>query len=80
LLSGAVVLEGMGQARTSRSWGGDLYREVQAAPMKLIKVRLIPYSLWANRGAGEMSVWLSSAGSLSKLQPAEIPENVVPNP
>jgi hypothetical protein len=25
-------------------------------------VRLIPYSLWANRGAGEMSVWLSTAG------------------
>ena len=80
LLSGAVVLEGMAQARTSRSWSGDLYREVQAAPMKLVKVRLIPYSLWANRGAGEMSVWLSSANSLPKLQPAEIRENVVPNP
>jgi DUF1680 family protein len=25
-------------------------------------VRLIPYYLWANRGAGEMSVWLSTAG------------------
>jgi hypothetical protein len=25
-------------------------------------VRLIPYYLWANRGAGEMSVWLSKAG------------------
>jgi DUF1680 family protein len=24
-------------------------------------VRLIPYYLWANRGAGEMSVWLSKA-------------------
>lgn len=25
-------------------------------------VTLIPYSLWANRGVGEMSVWLSTAG------------------
>jgi hypothetical protein len=25
-------------------------------------VTLIPYYLWANRGAGEMSVWLSAAG------------------
>jgi DUF1680 family protein len=25
-------------------------------------VRLIPYYLWANRGPGEMSVWLSTAG------------------
>jgi hypothetical protein len=25
-------------------------------------VKLIPYFLWANRGDGEMSVWLSSAG------------------
>ena len=25
-------------------------------------VRLIPYYLWANRGAGEMTVWLSTAG------------------
>ena len=26
------------------------------------RVTLIPYYLWANRGAGEMSVWLSTAG------------------
>jgi DUF1680 family protein len=27
-----------------------------------IPVKLIPYHLWANRGAGEMSVWLSTEG------------------
>jgi uncharacterized protein len=26
------------------------------------RIRLIPYHLWANRGAGEMTVWLSTAG------------------
>jgi hypothetical protein len=31
----------------------------QSAPQP---VRLIPYYLWSNRGAGEMSVWLSTAG------------------
>ncbi len=25
-------------------------------------IRLVPYSLWANRGPGEMTVWLSTAG------------------
>jgi len=31
--------------------------QLRAAP-----ARLVPYSLWANRGVGEMSVWLSTAG------------------
>ena len=26
------------------------------------RARLVPYCLWANRGAGEMTVWLSTAG------------------
>ena len=34
-------------------------------------VRLIPYYLWANRGAGEMTVWLSNAGySIGDTGPA----------
>ncbi|HUI54660.1 MAG TPA: beta-L-arabinofuranosidase domain-containing protein [Bryobacteraceae bacterium] len=34
-------------------------------------VRLIPYCLWANRGAGEMSVWLSKEGyALADTGPA----------
>jgi uncharacterized protein len=34
-------------------------------------VTLIPYYLWANRGAGEMSVWLSTAGyALGDIGPA----------
>jgi DUF1680 family protein len=35
------------------------------------RVRLIPYSLWANRGPGEMSVWLSTAGyTIGDIGPA----------
>jgi DUF1680 family protein len=33
--------------------------------------RLVPYSLWANRGTGEMTVWLSTAGyAIGDIGPA----------
>ncbi|HTM23858.1 MAG TPA: beta-L-arabinofuranosidase domain-containing protein [Vicinamibacterales bacterium] len=47
LCGGAIVLSGE---------AGNLARP--AAPPR--RVRLIPYHLWSNRGAGEMSVWLST--------------------
>jgi DUF1680 family protein len=62
LLGGAVVLEGLAQARMARPWDGELYREVQSGATKPAKVAFIPYSLWANRGPGEMSVWLPKGG------------------
>jgi uncharacterized protein len=62
LLGGTVVLEGAAQVSTSRPWNGELYREVPPAATKPVKVAFIPYSLWANRGPGEMSVWLPKAG------------------
>lgn len=63
LLGGCVVLEGMVQARTTAAWSRELYREIQPATTKPLKATFIPYSLWANRGNGEMSVWLPRAGS-----------------
>ena len=39
-------------------WKGSLYKEVSAAPLKAVPVRLVPYFAWGNRGHGEMSVWL----------------------
>ena len=58
LLGGVVVLEGTTLARTNANWSGQLYRELKPAKTTPIKLRLIPYSLWANRGESEMSVWL----------------------
>ncbi len=58
LLGGAVVLEGAAHARTNANWSGQLYRELKPVKPTPIKLRLIPYSLWANRGVSEMSVWL----------------------
>lgn len=58
LLGGSVVLEGVATARTNAPWNGQLYRELQAGASTPVKLRLIPYPLWANRGPSEMSVWL----------------------
>ena len=56
---------GLGASRAEDLFGGVWVIETQsrkisdpsAAPKP---VRLIPYHLWSNRGAGEMSVWLST--------------------
>jgi DUF1680 family protein len=61
LLGGVALLEGTALARTNPNWNSQLYRELQPAKPKPIKLRLIPYSVWANRGPGEMSVWLPLA-------------------
>ena len=37
-------------------------RRVTSPEAPPARARLIPYHLWANRGVGEMSVWLSTAG------------------
>ena len=58
LLGGVTVLEGTALARTNSNWSGQLYRELKPAKSTPIKLRLVPYSVWANRGASEMSVWL----------------------
>jgi len=61
LLGGVTVIEGVVSARTNANWSGQLYRELQPAKPAPVKLRLIPYSVWANRGPSEMSVWLPLA-------------------
>ncbi|QDH79011.1 glycoside hydrolase family 127 protein [Echinicola soli] len=39
-------------------WQNKLYREVSATPYEKGSIRLVPYYSWANRGDGEMMVWL----------------------
>ena len=58
LLDGVVVLEGPALASTNNNWSNQLYRELKPTKPTPIKLRLIPYSVWANRGESEMSVWL----------------------
>jgi len=40
---------------------GGLYREVSKAPVKTVKVRLVPYYAWDNRGQGDMTVWMPAS-------------------
>jgi DUF1680 family protein len=54
-------------ARDSGSLGDITVIETQASRVSrparaAAKARLVPYCLWANRGDGEMAVWLSTAG------------------
>jgi len=58
LLGGIVVLEGKARARVAKKWNGKLYREFQPEELRSINLKLIPYSVWQNRGPSEMSVWL----------------------
>ena len=62
LLGGVVVLEGKALSRAQAKWNGTLYRPVQNTSLQPVNLRLVPYSVWANRGAGEMTVWLPRAG------------------
>jgi DUF1680 family protein len=64
LLGGVVALEGKALVRPSRSWAGELYREVHSSALKSVNLRLIPYYAWANRGPSEMTVWLQRANAI----------------
>ncbi|MDO4158947.1 MAG: glycoside hydrolase family 127 protein [Prevotellaceae bacterium] len=43
--------------RSEESWKNVLYREVGTNKNK-VKIRLIPYYAWGNRGKSEMTVWM----------------------
>jgi DUF1680 family protein len=52
-----TALEGEILAYEHREWGSNLYREVSSAGPKRVKVRMIPYFCWDNRGLTDMSIW-----------------------
>jgi DUF1680 family protein len=52
------ALEGEILQYEHRDWGNDLYRDVSSAAPRRVKVRMIPYFSWDNRGLTEMSIWL----------------------
>ena len=58
LLGGVTVLETVG-LRESDEWTGPLYAPARGAPeTQTVQLRWIPYYAWANRGTGEMRVWV----------------------
>ncbi len=55
-----VALEGTARLINDDSWTGTLYRPVGKADKK-VKISLIPYFAWGNRGKAEMTVWMPLA-------------------
>jgi DUF1680 family protein len=64
LLDGVATITTKAIAETNPTWTGGLYRPKQTDSEKGITqklgifLKLVPYYAWANRGAGEMTVWL----------------------
>jgi hypothetical protein len=61
LLNGVMVVKGRARALSARADGG-----VAAADQDLVA---IPYATWANRGPGEMIVWLPRSDALAHAAP-----------
>ena len=56
---GAVILESDGKRLSQEEWGADsLYRKVSEPKFEDVRLKWIPYYLWANRESGEMTVWV----------------------
>ena len=57
VLSGIPIVRGKAKRRESVSWKGTLYRPSRTR-YQACKITAIPYFMWANRGEGEMVVWI----------------------
>ncbi|MCB0196572.1 MAG: glycoside hydrolase family 127 protein [Anaerolineae bacterium] len=61
MLEGVVVIEAQGTVMDMRRWQSALYRPLTAEslPQQVIKLTAVPYYAWANRGPGQMRVWIA---------------------
>jgi DUF1680 family protein len=57
LLGGINVISGQAVRTTEEGWEGRLYSQAEQQN-KLISIVAVPYYAWANRGSGEMIVWI----------------------
>jgi len=58
LLGGVTVLRGEAQRVPEGDWKGQLYRPLKPERSEPIRITLIPYYAWANRGLSQMTVWI----------------------
>ena len=61
LLDGCVVVETSGVVMSAAGWNKRLYQPSYQTKTKNVKIRAVPYCLWANREPGPMVVWLPRA-------------------
>jgi len=52
-----MALSGDAKLLQRTNWGNALYKEV-STKLTPIKIKLIPYYAWANRGQTDMTVWM----------------------
>lgn len=52
-----VALEGTASLLQNNDWSNKLYKEVNTKTQP-VRIKLIPYYAWANRGRSDMTVWL----------------------
>jgi DUF1680 family protein len=52
-----MALTGEARLLQNNDWKNTLYKEVNTT-VKPVKIKLIPYYAWANRGKTDMTVWL----------------------
>jgi DUF1680 family protein len=61
-LTGMTLLKGTAAARVEdHGFEKPLYRELSMQPAHETAITLVPYFAWANRGPGDMSIWLPLA-------------------
>ncbi len=58
ILGGVTLIRGNGEVSDAEAWGDSLYLN-RKPTRKQVSVTAIPYYAWCNRGAGQMSVWVS---------------------
>ena len=60
LLGGVTVVEAQGTGVDTGAWGDQLYRPAafQTPPERPVTLTAVPYYAWANRGPGQMRVWI----------------------
>jgi hypothetical protein len=71
LLGGMVVLTGPAMRFAVGDWSGRLYKPVEPTQGTPFELKLIPYFAWANRGTGEMTVWIDAHHGAFTVGPAK---------
>lgn len=61
-LGGVKVIQAAGQRmKPTEEWADELYRSDSRWKLEQVNLKFIPYFTWANRGVGEMTVWIQEA-------------------
>ncbi|GIO29848.1 MULTISPECIES: glycoside hydrolase family 127 protein [Paenibacillus] len=58
ILGGMIAIEADALRLNEETWDGALYSERELPDYRPAKAKFIPYYAWANRGEGEMRVWV----------------------